>query len=276
MPWSERQLAMLREIGVPVWQATARAPTDAVAAAPAERPTDPAPAAAAPQPPQPEAAPVATGAAPVASSRPDAGPAAALGWDELRAAVAACRACTLCDSRRQTVFGVGHPGAHWMVVGEAPGEQEDLRGEPFVGAAGRLLDQMLRSIGLTRAQAAVDGAPALAPAQQAYIANTLKCRPPGNRNPTRDELARCEPFLVRQIELVQPRVIIAMGRFAVQALLRSDEPIGKLRGRVHRYLGVPLVVTYHPAYLLRNLPDKARAWEDLCLAAHTMDTLGRG
>ena len=178
--------------------------------------------------------------------------------------MAGCQACGLCESRTQTVFGVGHAQARWMVVGEAPGEQEDLQGEPFVGPSGQLLDAMLRALQLSRAD---DGDPA----QRVYIANTLKCRPPRNRNPAPDELARCEPFLVRQIELVRPRVILAMGRFAVQALLRSSEPIGKLRGRVHRYQGVPLVVTYHPAYLLRSLPDKARAWDDLCLAASVAD-----
>ena len=185
-----------------------------------------------------------------------------LDWTALRDAVASCRACSLCESRRQTVFGAGHPQAHWLVVGEAPGEQEDEQGEPFVGASGQLLDRMLAALQLTRA---VDGPEP--PAQRAYIANTLKCRPPRNRNPTPAEVAQCEPYLMRQIELLQPRIILAMGKFAVQSLLRSDEPIGKLRGRVHRYQGVPLVVTYHPAYLLRNLADKARAWEDLCLAA---------
>ncbi|MFM7703416.1 MAG: uracil-DNA glycosylase family protein [Rubrivivax sp.] len=194
--------------------------------------------------------------------------AAGLGWPALREAVAACQACALGASRHQTVFGVGGTRAHWMIVGEAPGEQEDLRGEPFVGPAGQLLDAMLRSVGLTRSDD-----PALDPACQVYITNTLKCRPPRNRNPERDEMARCEPFLVRQIELLRPRLILAMGRFAVQSLLRTEEPIGRLRGRVHRYQGVPVVVTYHPAYLLRNLPDKARAWEDLCLALQTMASL---
>jgi DNA polymerase len=155
-----------------------------------------------------------------------------------------------------------------MIVGEAPGEQEDLKGEPFVGSAGQLLDAMLNALQLTRADAP--------PERQVYIANTLKCRPPRNRNPEPDELARCEPFLVRQIELVQPRLILAMGRFAVQALLRSSEPIGRLRGRVHRYHGVPLVVTYHPAYLLRNPADKARAWDDLLLAAAIVEAAGDG
>jgi DNA polymerase len=187
---------------------------------------------------------------------------AGLDWAGLRREAEQCRACGLCESRRQVVFGVGHVQARWMVVGEAPGEQEDLQGEPFVGPSGQLLDNMLSALGLTRA---TDGPEP--PEQRVYIANTLKCRPPRNRNPEPAEMVQCEPFLMRQIALVQPRLILAMGRFAVQALLRSNEPVGKLRGKVHSYQGVPLVVTYHPAYLLRNLPDKARAWEDLCLAA---------
>lgn len=188
---------------------------------------------------------------------------AALDWTGLRDEVAQCRACGLCESRKNTVFGVGNERAHWMIVGEAPGEQEDLQGEPFVGAAGKLLDSMLRAIGQGRGEGTPD--------RQVYIANTLKCRPPRNRNPEPAELAQCEPYLQRQIALIQPRIILAMGRFAVQQLLRSQEPIGRLRGRVHRYEGVPLVVTYHPAYLLRNLADKSKAWEDLCLAMKTAD-----
>ena len=184
------------------------------------------------------------------------------GWDALRMKVAACTACGLCHGRTQTVFGVGNESAHWMVVGEAPGEQEDRQGEPFVGRSGQLLDNMLRAVGLTRGEAG--------PEQQVFIANALKCRPPGNRNPSADELATCEPFLIRQVALVRPRIILAMGRFAVQSLLRSSEPIGRLRGKVHRYQDVPLVVTYHPAYLLRNPLEKARAWDDLCLAASTL------
>lgn len=199
----------------------------------------------------------------------------AMDWPALREAVASCTACSLCESRRQTVFGVGHPQAHWMIVGEAPGEEEDRRGEPFVGRSGQLLDNMLRAIGLSRHAGASTGAAESSdpgdPARQVFIANTLKCRPPGNRNPLPEELARCEGFLIRQIELVQPKIILAMGRFAVQSLLRSTAPIGQLRGRVHRYQGVPLVVTYHPAYLLRNLPEKARAWDDLCLALDTIE-----
>ena len=297
MPLDDRRLAMLREMGVPFWQPLAR--TDAVEPAePQQMPVAPSPepsrllppealtAVARPAPREEAPAPPPDPSAPSAPSEPaePAEPATALfspaadlstlDWPTLREAVAGCRACGLCEKRRQTVFGVGHPRAHWMVVGEAPGEQEDLRGEPFVGPAGRLLDQMLAALGLTRAEAAAEGVPALTPERQVYIANTLKCRPPGNRNPEPAELAKCEPFLVRQIELVQPQVILAMGRFAVQALLRTDEPIGRLRGRVHRYQGVPLIVTYHPAYLLRNLLDKAKAWDDLCLAMQTMEELG--
>jgi uracil-DNA glycosylase len=212
------------------------------------------------------AAAPATQLAPVSvQARPDAA-IAAMDWPALRDAVAGCRACALCDSRRQTVFGAGHPQARWLVVGEAPGEQEDETGEPFVGAAGQLLDRMLAALQLTRA---TDGPQP--PEQRVYIANTLKCRPPRNRNPLPEESARCEPYLVRQIQLLQPRIILAMGRFAVQSLLRSDEPIGRLRGQVHQYQGVPLVVTYHPAYLLRTLTDKAKAWEDLCLAARVAE-----
>jgi uracil-DNA glycosylase len=182
-------------------------------------------------------------------------------WNALQAAVADCRACGLCNRRTQTVFGTGDRQARWMVVGEAPGEHEDLQGEPFVGQAGQLLDNMLRAVGLSRSvQGTQDGLSGV------YITNTLKCRPPANRNPEPVELQACAPYLQRQIALLQPRIILAMGRFAVQALLGITEPLGKLRGRVHHHQGVPVVVTYHPAYLLRNPADKAKAWEDLCLA----------
>ena len=180
-----------------------------------------------------------------------------MGWPELRDAVASCQACKLCSGRTQTVFGVGDHQADWLLVGEAPGEHEDRQGEPFVGQAGKLLDNMLRAIGLDRQH-------------KVYIANVLKCRPPGNRNPELEEVAQCEPFLKRQVELLRPRIILAMGKFAVQSLLQTGEPIGKLRGRLHQYHGVPVVVTYHPAYLLRNLPDKAKAWADLCLAVNAL------
>lgn len=182
-------------------------------------------------------------------------------WDELREEVANCRACRLCETRKQTVFGVGNVNARWMLIGEAPGSEEDERGEPFVGQAGRLLDSMLASVELTR----VGQTP-----RSVYIANVLKCRPPGNRNPQPGEVALCEPFLRRQIELVSPALIIVMGRFAAQSLLDTDASIAGLRGKRHRITvagrQIPVVVTYHPAYLLRNLVDKAKSWADLCLA----------
>lgn len=286
MRWTERQQAQLREMGLRLWgpgdatpAAGAALAADAAAAhtatatatataAPATRPAAPA-SQALPAQPSAEAATRPPGVArPVpAAARPDAAAIAQLDWPALQAAVADCRACGLCEGRRQTVFGTGHQRAHCMVVGEAPGEQEDLAGEPFVGPSGQLLDRMLAALGLTRGGAADEADPA----RQVYIANTLKCRPPLNRNPSAGELATCQPFLERQVALVQPRVILAMGRFAVQSLLGSDEAIGKLRGRLHQWHGVPLVVTYHPAYLLRQPADKARAWDDLCLAASCLD-----
>jgi DNA polymerase len=178
-------------------------------------------------------------------------------WSSLEVEVPACTACALHKSRTQTVLGVGDRNADWLLVGEAPGAEEDRIGEPFVGQAGRLLDNMLAAIGLARGE-------------NVYIANVLKCRPPANRNPEPGEVARCTPFLERQIALIQPRIIVAMGRFAAQTLLGSDATIASLRGRVHRYADVPLVVTYHPAYLLRNLPDKAKAWSDLLFARRTL------
>lgn len=190
---------------------------------------------------------------------------ASMDWGALRTTVAACTACGLCKTRTQTVFGTGSEQAHWMLVGEAPGEQEDREGEPFVGRAGQLLDRMLHSLDLQRTPSPGDDG-TVDPARQVFIANALKCRPPQNRNPLPEEMQRCELFLRRQVELLQPRVVLALGRFAVQALLGSDEPIGRLRGRVHRAAGRPVVVSYHPAYLLRNPADKARAWDDLCLA----------
>ena len=298
MRWTERQQAQLREMGLRLWGPgdatpgaaaawTAEATPAVTAPPPAAGSTAPAADALSARPPRPAtmpppaawpaspampAMPAATAAAarpadaggPLpASTRADAAAIAQLDWPALQAAVADCRACGLCEGRRQTVFGTGHRRAHCMVVGEAPGEQEDLAGEPFVGPSGQLLDRMLAALGLTRADAE--------PARQVYIANTLKCRPPLNRNPLAGELAACQPFLERQVALVQPRVILAMGRFAVQSLLGSDQAIGKLRGRLHQWHGVPLVVTYHPAYLLRQPADKARAWDDLCLAASCLD-----
>ncbi len=266
MRWSERQLAMLREMGIRVWPVGELGPVDALPALAVaddhESVADTRPQRlAAPArvsvlaPPQEKPAPL------IAESRHRPEGVQAMGWDLLRQSAGACTACKLCEGRKQVVFGTGSTQAQWLIVGEAPGEQEDLQGEPFVGKSGQLLDAMLRSIGLTRGEAGSQ--------HQVYIANTIKCRPPGNRNPQPEELAQCEPFLIRQVELLQPRIILAMGRFAVQSLLRSNEPVGRLRGRVHRYQGVPLIVTYHPAYLLRNPEDKARAWDDLCLAVET-------
>lgn len=267
MRWTERQRAMLEAMGLRLWLPAAAPQPEPVLEPVLESATAPdARAFDAPAFDAPPAAPVPSAPAPVApaAARRPAG-VATMDWAALREAVAGCTACKLCQGRRQTVFGVGNEQARWMIVGEAPGEQEDRQGEPFVGKSGQLLDNMLRSIGLTRSPGE--------PSRQVYIANTLKCRPPGNRNPEPEELAQCEPFLIRQIELIRPRIILAMGRFAVQSLLRSHEPIGRLRGRVHRYQGVPLIVTYHPAYLLRNLEDKARAWDDLCLARETFAAL---
>ncbi|WP_341315184.1 uracil-DNA glycosylase family protein [Paraburkholderia sp. IMGN_8] len=202
--------------------------------------------------------------APVEEARretPDALPIQMLDWDALSDRVAGCERCRLCEKRTNTVFGVGDRNADWMLIGEAPGENEDRQGEPFVGQAGKLLDNMLRSLTLARDT-------------NVYIANVIKCRPPGNRNPEPDEVARCEPYLQRQVELVKPKLIVALGRFAAQSLLKTDASISSLRGRVHEYEGVPVIVTYHPAYLLRSLPDKAKAWADLCLARDTWRKAG--
>jgi len=184
----------------------------------------------------------------------------ARGWIPLKAAVSGCVKCGLHKTRTQTVFGVGDENADWMLIGEAPGAEEDRLGDPFVGQAGKLLDNMLAAIGLSRRA-------------NVYIANVLKCRPPANRNPTPEEVAQCSPHLLQQIELIKPKLIVAMGRFAAQTLLETGASISSLRGRVHRYAGVPLIVTYHPAYLLRTLEDKAKSWEDLVFAKKTMQTL---
>jgi uracil-DNA glycosylase len=179
---------------------------------------------------------------------------AGVAWPELQARVAACTRCALCNTRTQTVFGVGNQSAEWLIVGEAPGAEEDRQGEPFVGRAGQLLNSMLRAIGLAR--------------EQVYIANVLKCRPPGNRDPAAAEAAECLPYLEQQIALLKPRVMLAVGRIAAQNLLRTDITLGRLRQQVHTFgvSKVPLVVTYHPAYLLRTPTDKRKAWEDLKFA----------
>ena len=193
----------------------------------------------------------------VPANAPDLSDAGAMDWAELKAAVASCTACDLHKTRTQGVFGVGDEDADWLFIGEAPGADEDAQGEPFVGQAGKLLDNMLKSIGLKRGD-------------NVYIANVVKSRPPNNRNPLPDEIAACMPYLRRQIELIQPKLIITLGKIASETLLGREATIASLRGKVHAYQGISLIVTYHPAYLLRTLQDKARAWEDLCLAKQTM------
>lgn len=267
MTWTPRQRAMLAEMGLRVWTPPASAdvavPTPAtLALAPLEVPeTEPMATPAVSESPaiQADVATLAqrltqTGRRPEGVSQMD--------WATLQTTVSACTACQLCESRTQAVFGVGHPQARVMVVGEAPGEQEDLQGEPFVGPSGKLLDLMLASIGLTRQESDAQ--------RQVFIANVLKCRPPRNRNPSPEEVVQCEPYLLRQVQLVQPQLIVAMGRFAIESLLKTTDSVGKLRGRLHHYAEVPVVVTYHPAYLLRQPAEKAKAWADLLLAARVL------
>jgi DNA polymerase len=236
-----RRLQYLDAMGIQAWERRNAAPApDEVRGTPDEERQ-------APEEPKPE----------TRNSQPVAGDIAALDWPALQQRVQACTLCEeLAATRTQTVFGVGDHQAQWLVIGEAPGADEDAQGEPFVGRAGQLLNAMLLAIGLKR--------------EQVFIANVLKCRPPGNRDPKTEEAANCEPYLRRQIALLQPRMILAVGRIAAQNLLKTDTPIGKLRGQVHRYGDVPLVVTYHPAYLLRSPGEKRKAWDDLRLAANTL------
>ena len=247
-----RRLAYLDALGIPVWVPRARRGADSVRSA---HPTDTVC----------EARPAASADAACAlctDSPGERAPAATavstLDWPALRERVAACTACALHATRTQTVFGVGDEHAPLMIIGEAPGADEDRQGEPFVGRAGQLLTAMLRAIGLDRGQV--------------YIANVLKCRPPGNRNPSLDEAAACEGFLRRQIALIAPRLILLVGGIAARNLLGTDTPVGKLRGIVH-HVGadrVPCLVTYHPAYLLRQPEEKAKAWQDLQLVARVL------
>ncbi len=295
----KRQRAMLREMGVRLWQppAPAAAPAPAPVAmnniavdARTERAeprfdAEVAPARGAPAAPALRLVPAQ---APVSRPAPGLQPRPAgverMDWPALQAAVAGCRACALCEGRKNTVFGIGPaaadgaaPQVDWLIVGEAPGENEDLAGEPFVGPAGKLLDNMLLAIGLQRGH--VGDAPRAGLSTSVFITNVLKCRPPANRNPDPAEVAQCEPYLKRQVELLQPKMILALGKFAAQSLLQDSVPelhkipLGKLRGQVFRYLGVPVVVSYHPAYLLRSLGDKAKAWDDLCLAMSVAPTV---
>lgn len=254
----DRREQLLEAMGLgPVWRLRATQPSSAGDADAAAATSS---AALAQSPAAPSSAP----AAPLAlalDTEDRAVRIARLDWAELKAAVAACQACALARTRTNTVFGVGDEHATVMIIGEAPGAEEDARGEPFVGQAGRLLDNMLAALGLRRGGGV-------------YIANVLKCRPPQNRNPEPYEVAQCGAHLERQIDLIGPRLILAMGRFAAQTLLATDASIASLRGRLHRYRGTPTIVTYHPAYLLRNLPDKAKAWEDLVFARRTLRELG--
>ncbi|MGD8842401.1 MAG: uracil-DNA glycosylase [Gammaproteobacteria bacterium] len=256
----------LEAMGIQTWQlrhgpAVAHQSPEVGNAAPREAAAEPVPARdadtpAARAPGEPTApAEASTTVAPAIPQRPDA---AGMDWEALEAAVTRCRLCELHQSRTHTVFGVGDRRADWLVIGEAPGRDEDLQGEPFVGRAGQLLNAMLLAAGLRR--------------EQVYIANILKCRPPNNRDPRPEEVVCCEPYLRRQIDLIRPRIILAVGRISAQNLLKSEMPIGKLRGKVHRYAdtGIPLIATYHPAYLLRSPLEKRKAWQDLQLAMATV------
>ncbi|MBQ9577986.1 MAG: uracil-DNA glycosylase [Ottowia sp.] len=258
MKLDARQRAMLAEMGIwlPAPPAAKAAPHPA-----------PPPRRAAPLRTQPPADP---SPAPATLLAPDTEARAAriaqLDWDALCAEAQQCRACNLCQQRKNVVFEAGSRAAHWLIVGEAPGEQEDIQGAPFVGPAGQLLDAMLAALHLSRENNKTH--------KTVYIANVLKCRPPGNRNPLPEEVALCAPFLQRQMALLTPRVILALGRFAAQSLLQTNESIGRLRGRVHDWRGTPLIVSYHPAYLLRSPHAKAHAWHDLCLALQAAQERG--
>jgi uracil-DNA glycosylase len=275
-----RQVGMLKAMGVTVWQAPTPTPSvtepepvrNPVSAAEVQR-TAPTQSSLRSPNPTTKQRPQET-----AASSPIRADLASLDWAALQQAVNHCQACPLSTHRKHTVFGTGSPSGDaqqaprvdWLIVGEAPGEQEDQAAEPFVGPAGKLLDNMLSALGLSRKSAQGGGV---------YILNTIKCRPPANRNPGPGELLQCSPFLHRQIELLQPRVILAMGRYAAQSLLQHQMPdvekmpLGKLRGQAHAYKQIPVVVTYHPAYLLRNLPEKSKAWEDLVFAQQLLQHL---
>ncbi|MFZ2974559.1 MAG: uracil-DNA glycosylase [Ferribacterium limneticum] len=246
---------MLVEMGItPIWVLRDNEPSapaveehEAVAAEPEARVPTPEKATAIVQEPAPVARP-----APVVALRPMT-PVDTLNWPELAKQVAECRACRLCEQRKQAVLGVGDLKPDWLFIGEGPGADEDAQGEPFVGQAGKLLDAMLASLDIARGN-------------RVYIANAVKCRPPGNRTPEAAEMAACWPYLERQIALLKPKIIVLLGKAAVHAVLHDDKTLAALRGKRYELAGIPVVVTYHPAYLLRNLPDKAKAWEDLLFA----------
>lgn len=246
---------MLVEMGVaPLWVRRDAVAATAAAAQPATLPAAPTAAGQAvirPAPPVPAASGVASDrSAPL----PQVG---GMDWQELGRQVAGCRACALGEQRRQAVFGVGDLNPDWLFIGEGPGAEEDAQGEPFVGQAGKLLDNMLASLAIARGN-------------KVYIANAVKCRPPGNRTPEAGEMAACRPYLERQIALLKPKIIVLLGKAAVHAVLHDDKSLASLRGKRFEYAGIPVVVTYHPAYLLRNLPDKAKAWEDLLFARRVL------
>ncbi len=318
MSWDERQRAMLAAMGLRVWSEPPAVTLLAAAPSPAEAaplaalvlpvkvaqaaPRLPVPVLAA-LPPDlrqaPASHPPSTSATPATPTTPGSAPLspsmraqaiAVMDWPELQHSVEDCRACPLCEGRKNPVFGAGLQRADWMVVGELPGEEEELAGTPFAGQSGLLLNNMLRALGLEQTEPAIQtnpgsgpgpgsgsstslGAdPNFDPARRVYIANALKCRPLPSRSPVLDDVQQCAPYLQRQIELVQPRVILALGRWAIQVLLNSSEAPGRLRGRVHDYRGIPVIVSYLPSYLLRNLAHKALAWDDLCLALQTLQT----
>ena len=248
---------ILRELGLwPLWQrrdapAQARGSRSAGDPPAAEHPPEGAAVATRPQPAK------HAHAANVLPLDARAAEIAGMDWPQLKQSVAGCTACPLHKTRNKTVFGVGDEQAEWLFVGEGPGADEDIKGEPFVGQGGKLLDNMLAAIKLKRGE-------------NVYIANVVKCRPPSNRNPEPLEVAQCEPYLHRQIELLRPKLIVALGKVAAVNLLKREASVASMRGKVHEYRGTPMIVTYHPAYLLRSLPEKAKAWEDLCFAVETM------
>ena len=287
---SPRHNAMLAEMGVPVWWHLPTTEAPATAPAPAVRgvaphlhdralgqsQTAPAPAPAMGVRPPAPAVPMARAPAPVAIPLVPVSDVSGLDWPALQQAIAQCQACALGTQRRQAVPGMGDTQPDWLIVGEAPGEEEDRQGLPFVGRSGQLLDKMLLAMGLSRTQGV-------------YIANVIKCRPPLNRNPEPQEVAQCSPYLLRQIALLRPKIVLTMGRFAAQAVLGQGGcyaaealhrlPLGQLRGRIHQAqfgaLNLPVVATYHPAYLLRSPAEKAKAWADLCLAMEVYAQQGR-
>jgi DNA polymerase len=283
----DRQRAMLAEMGVRVWwpqrsDVAADEPRPQAQSAPEARVTPQADAfvaaspaqavvlAEAPTPtrPEPRPSPVRAVSAAVADHPPLPEGVAQMDWAALQEAASACQACALCAARQAPILGTGHAQATWMVVGDLPSEEDDQQGQPFTGPEGVLLDNMLKAVGARRQTRDPQG-PGSGPgsgAAEAYLTHAVKCRPPGGRNPEASELAVCAHYLSRQVALVQPRVILAMGRFAIQSLLGTTEPMGKLRGRLHEFQGVPVVVTYPPSTLLRNPADKAKAWADLVLA----------